>query len=107
MAVSTDKITEHHYSPRRNPMAKRQMAWIRSPKSSRAKPKVPDMVKAEVEIKGAELVDSVLKPKHIKPPPEDPQFNYLVDISVKWYRSYFYFCATYHCPRSPCDYSIL
>ena len=79
-------------------MAKRQRTWVYSPKSSRAKPKVPDTVKAEVEKKGAELVESVLKPEHIKPPPQDPQFNYLVDIFVKWHGNYFYFCATYHCP---------
>lgn len=26
------------------------------------------------------------------------RFNYIVDVYTKWYRSSFYFCATYACP---------
>ena len=44
------------------------------------------------------VVESVLKPRHVKEPEPDPQFNYLVDITTKWYRSYFYFCSRYACP---------
>jgi hypothetical protein len=51
-----------------------------------------------VQTKADELVESVLKPQNIKPPPENAQLNYLVDIYTKWYRNYFYFCATYHSP---------
>jgi hypothetical protein len=32
------------------------------------------------------------------PPPENRQFNYIIDIFGKWYRSYFYFCGRYYCP---------
>ncbi len=61
-------------------------------------PKVPDFVKAEVKSRADELIKTVLKPEHIKPPPEDNDFNYLVDIFGKWYRRYFYFCSKYNCP---------
>jgi len=41
--------------------------WIYSP----PKPKVPDAIKIEVEIKAMALVNDFLKPEHIKPPPEN------------------------------------
>ena len=78
-------------------MSKRQRTWVYSP----AKPpklQVPEAIKAEAEAKAAVLIDTVLKPTHIKPPREKERFNYIVDIYAKWYRSYFYFCATYACP---------
>lgn len=43
------------------------------------------------------LVDSALKPKHVKPP-NDPRFNYIVDISTKWHGRFFYFVSKYACP---------
>jgi len=79
-------------------MAKRLKTWARGP----AKPptaKLPDSIKAEVSAKAAELINERLKPNHVKPPPKNPQFNYLIDIFTKWYQSYFYFCATYACPH--------
>jgi len=75
-------------------MSKRQKTWVYNP----PKPKVPEATKAEVEAKATELVNTVLKPAHIKPPRKNQQFNYITDIYTKWYRSYFYFCATYACP---------
>jgi hypothetical protein len=79
-------------------MARRKKIWL--PNSQKyPKPKVPDIIKAELEKKSSELVESVIKTKHIKPPPEDDnRFNYIVDIYTKWYRNYFYFCAEYRCP---------
>jgi hypothetical protein len=59
---------------------------------------VPDSIKAEVELKAARLIEEVIKPKHVGPPPAKPMFNYLTDITSKWYRSYFYFISTYACP---------
>jgi hypothetical protein len=59
---------------------------------------VPENIKAEVETKAKELVESFLKPEYIKPPPEDMRVNYVVDIYTKWYRSYFYFCEKYASP---------
>lgn len=44
------------------------------------------------------LIEKVMKPKYIQPPPEDQRFNYIIDIGAKWYRNYFYFFSTYACP---------
>jgi hypothetical protein len=74
-----------------------QKMWAFCPQKS-PKPKVPEDVKLEVETKAKELVESFLKPEYITPPPEEMRFNYVVDIYTKWYRSSFYFCATYACP---------
>ena len=71
--------------------------WVYRP-ARQPKPKVPDSTKQEVERKAGELIDSVLKPRYIEPPAEDEQFNYLAEISAKWYRSYFYFCSKYNSP---------
>jgi hypothetical protein len=57
---------------------------------------LPESLKMEVTSKANELIETVLKPKYIQPPPENPQFNYIVDIYVKWYHKAFYFCAKYH-----------
>ena len=55
-------------------------------------------MKAEVERKAGELVETVLKPKHVRPAPKNPRFNYLIDLSTKWHGPYFYFTSTYACP---------
>jgi hypothetical protein len=78
-------------------MTKRRKTWVYSP-SKGPKPKVPAHVKAELERKANALVEAALKSAHVKPPPEDARFNYIVDIYTKWYRNYFYFCARYHVP---------
>ena len=57
--------------------------WVYSP-APQAPPPVPAALKREVEEKAKALVDTVLKPRYIKPPPEDPQFNYIDDIYTKW-----------------------
>lgn len=78
-------------------MADRRKRWIYVPPKP-AKPAVPAALRLEVEAKARELVESVLKPRHVKAPPEDQRFNYIVDIGTKWYRSYFYFFAIYRSP---------
>jgi hypothetical protein len=60
--------------------------------------KLTDSLKVQVKEKADYLIESVLKPAHVKPAPKDMKFNYIVDIYSKWYHSYFYFCATYRCP---------
>ncbi|MFC1960198.1 hypothetical protein ACFLYO_05770 [Chloroflexota bacterium] len=75
--------------------------WVYSPKKQ-PKPKVSDEVKQEVLTKANELIETVLKPKNVQPPPENQQFNYIVDIYTKWYRNYFYFYAKYRCPSPHC-----
>jgi hypothetical protein len=78
-------------------MAKRQKMWVYSPPKP-PKPKVPEAVKVELEIKAAELTNTILKPEHIKPPRKNVQWNYIVDIYTKWHRNCFYFCAKYASP---------
>lgn len=78
-------------------MAKKRKAWMISPGKS-PKPSVPDSVKAELEAKANELIENVLKPKHVRPPKTGEQFNYISDIGAKWIRNYFYFNSTYSCP---------
>jgi hypothetical protein len=73
------------------------MMWVKRPRRQ-ARPKVPEAIKAKLELKAGELVESILKPIHIKPPREDEQFYYITDIYSKWYRNYFYFCSKYACP---------
>ncbi|MBM3128520.1 MAG: hypothetical protein FJ009_07825 [Chloroflexi bacterium] len=78
-------------------MSKTRKMWVYNPPKSPT-PKVPERVKAEVQTKADQLIETVLKPKHIQPPPEDNDFNYIVDLFSKWYRHYFYFCAKYCSP---------
>jgi hypothetical protein len=78
-------------------MANRRKTWVYVPPKP-SKPTVPAATKADVAAKARELVESVLKPRHVKPPPDDERFNDIVDIATKWYRGYFYFFATYHVP---------
>jgi len=74
--------------------------WVVSPSRGKGA-KVPDQLKQEMEQKANELIESVLKPQHVQPPPEDAKFNYIVDIYTKWYRHYFYFCSLYRVPGAP------
>jgi len=78
--------------PRKPPGARR---WGASPPST---PKIPTSVKAAVTRQAQELVDTVLTPRYVREPPADPQWNYIVALSTRWYRSSLYFCATYCCP---------
>jgi hypothetical protein len=86
-------------------MPKPRKVWMRSPAKS-PKPTVPESMKAELAAKAMDLIENVLKPKHIPPTKPDPRFNYITDISGKWNRGYFYFTANYACPGpdalSPC-----
>jgi hypothetical protein len=78
-------------------MSKKQKRWVYSPPKP-PKPKAPEEIKSRVTQAAEELVETALKPTHVKPPSKDERFNYIVDIYTNWYRSYFYFCAKYACP---------
>lgn len=78
-------------------MPKPPKRWVYSPRKP-TPPPVPMMLKEEVTTKANALIETVLKPRYVQPPPENPQFNYIVDIYGKWFRSAFYFCATYQVP---------
>ena len=77
-------------------MAAPREPWNIRPAKKRAA--VPAWLKTEVEAKAKQLIETVLKPKHLVPPPPDGPFNYITDIGAKWYRNYFYFFSTYACP---------
>jgi hypothetical protein len=77
-------------------MPKPREPWNIGPAKNKAS--VSASIKAEVEAKAKDLIDNVLKPKHVKPPAIGEPFNYITDIKAKWYRNYFYFFSTYACP---------
>jgi hypothetical protein len=77
-------------------MPKPREPWKIRPANKRAS--VSASIKAEVEAKARDLIENVLKPKHIQPPPAGEQFNYIIDIGAKWHSNYFYFFAIYACP---------
>jgi hypothetical protein len=54
-------------------------------------------LKDEVDTKASELIENVLKPKHIQPP-NGHDLNYITDITIKWLGSKCYFISTYACP---------
>ncbi len=78
-------------------MAKQKKSWVYS---SGLDPRTPvsDALKAEVERKANELIETALTPKYVQPPPKNPKFNYVTGLSTKWHGRYFYFVATYACP---------
>jgi hypothetical protein len=79
------------------PKKKAGRQWTWAP-SKRDKPTVPDKIKAELESKAEKLVEEVLTPKYIEPPPKNNQFNYPIKIWTKWHKSFFYFTSTWASP---------
>jgi hypothetical protein len=59
---------------------------------------VPESLKCQVSVLAANLIDTWIKPQHIRPPPKARDLNYLVDIYTKWRGRYFYFMAKYASP---------
>src|SRR5579875_2905863 len=55
-------------------------------------------LKQEVNQKAGDLIEYILKPKHIEPPPKSKQLSYLVDITIKWHGSKCYFISIYRSP---------
>lgn len=78
-------------------MGKQRKAWMIRPGKS-PKPSVPDSIKADVEAKATNLIENILKPMHVQKPKGDEQSNFIIDISAKWHRNYFYLVSTYACP---------
>jgi len=65
--------------------------WAPDPR----KVKMPVHLKLKVELEMDELIEDVLRKKHLKPLPKDKETNYVVDLYTKRQRQYFYFCAKY------------
>ena len=59
---------------------------------------VPENVKEQVTAKAVEIIETLFKPKYLKPPPKDASFNYIIDINTKWRKNCLYFVARYACP---------
>ena len=78
-------------------MAKRKWSWVYTPGRD-PRTKVSDALRAEVERKANALIETVLRPKHVQPPPAEPRFSYIIGLSTKWHGRYFYLVATYACP---------
>jgi hypothetical protein len=55
-------------------------------------------LKQEVNQKAGDLIENVLKPRHVEPPPKGSQLNYLVDITTKWHGPKCYFISVYRSP---------
>ena len=71
-------------------------------KKSSSKPQLPETTKAHIKAHCDMLIENVLKPRHIIPPPDDPHFNYIVDLYTLWHGKFLYFCAKYRCPKPNC-----
>src|SRR5215207_9280749 len=80
-------------------MAKKkpQRRWTYAPRKP-TPPPVPEALKAEVQARADELIETQLKPRFIEPPPEDRRWNYIIDIWARWHRSFFHFGSTYASP---------
>ena len=78
-------------------MAKQRKAWMLSP-GKNPKASLPGTLKDELDTKAGDLIQNVLKPKHVQPPPQGHQLNYITDITTKWLGSKCYFISTYACP---------
>jgi hypothetical protein len=76
---------------------KKPLTWMIRP-SRPKKPAIPDSLKAQADAKAKDLVETVLKPRFIQPPPKKPRFNYIIDVAAKWHGSSLYFVSTYACP---------
>jgi hypothetical protein len=81
-------------------MAKKKQPkrWVYSPCPKASGPTLDATAKARVEAKVRELIDEDLKPKHVKPPPQDARFNYVTDILPSWHGSTLFVVAVYACP---------
>lgn len=78
-------------------MAKQKKVWMHTSQKSK-KPSISDALKQELQTNIEDVLENTFRPKYIKPPPTDNDFNYLADLYAKWYRSYLYICGTYNCP---------
>jgi hypothetical protein len=55
-------------------------------------------IKQEVHQKASDLIENILKPKHVQPPPKGHELNYITDITTKWLGSKCYFVSIYCSP---------
>ncbi len=75
-------------------MVKQNKIWVFDRKN--LKTKAPEDIKERVLQLADKLVETDLKPRHIKRPPKNNKYNYIVDIYTKWHGNSLYFCAKYN-----------
>ena len=73
----------------------RNYVWM--PTEIPPKCKLSKWQKQSLQCEADQFVTEFYKPG-IKPPPDDPRFNYIVDFSTKWHGAYLQFIAKYACP---------
>jgi len=73
----------------------RGWAWLPSSSAAAA---LDATQKALVEAKVRELIDKELKPRHVKPPPDQARSNYVTDVTLKWHGSTLFLVSVYACP---------
>jgi len=69
--------------------------WVRT--EIPPKCKLTKWQKQSLQGEADRFVTEFYKPT-IKPPPDDPRCNYIVDFSTKWHGAYLQFIAKYACP---------
>ena len=72
-----------------------QRTWVCATKPATP---VPSTVKESLTAAANEIVETVLKPEYLKPPPRGYRFNYIVDIYTKWRGHCLLFRSKYACP---------
>jgi hypothetical protein len=77
---------------------KRSKQWGWFPSAGSSHPSLDAALKAQVEAKARDLVEKVLKPRDIEPPPKDARFNYITDVILKWHGSSLFFIHVYAGP---------
>jgi len=70
----TQQNSKHACMTRKNGLPKEINPWAMYPRKTSTSP-LPESLKMEVTKKANELIETVLKPKYIQPPPDNPQFN--------------------------------
>lgn len=73
-----------------------QWIWVHS--DIPPKCKLDRWTKQSLVAKAEAFIADFYRPTFIQPPPADPQFNYIVGFSARWYGSYLLFTAKYACP---------
>ena len=76
-------------------MARIPRQWVYAPRPAST---VPDSAKRQLTARADEIVETIFKPRYLKPPPKKARFNYIVDIYTKWRKNCLYFRAKYACP---------
>ena len=78
-----------------------------TPTQRTAKAAVPERIKADLDARATKLVESVLKPRYVKPPPKEERFNYITEVWTKWIGSTLYFGADLRLPWPHGDLSLV